>query len=198
MNINNKILRYVEGQLKGQDRIDFEKLIASDSQLRQQVDILIDLVNHSESKNVPYKIRTEIYDMINIKDESFMDIIIKKSSDILNVLSGKDYLLEIEPTFVTRSSNSSLLFTKKMDNHQVYCDIYFKNNNYFLNLSVLNDQNKDLDNIRFIFNQNESIILEKYTSENGGTGSFQINQGIYDIKIDRNNQNIGNLKINIS
>tara|TARA_B100000029_G_C17520197_1_gene939570 strand:+ start:689 stop:1285 length:597 start_codon:yes stop_codon:yes gene_type:complete len=198
MNINNKILRYVEGQLKGQDRIDFENLIASDSQLRQQVDILIDLVNHSESKNVPYKIRTEIYNMLNIKDESFMDIIIKKSSDILNVLSGKDYLLEIEPTFVTRSSNSSLLFTKKMDNHQVYCDIYFKNNNYFLNLSVLNDQNKDLDNIRFIFNQNESIILEKYTSENGGTGSFQINQGIYDIKIDRNNQNIGNLKINIS
>ena len=85
-----------------------------------------------------------------------------------------------------------------MDNHQVYCDIYFKNNNYFLNLSVLNNQNKDFDNIRFIFNQNESIILEKYTSENGGTGSFQINQGIYDIKIDRNNQNIGNLKINIS
>ena len=96
VDINNKILRYVEGQLKGQDRIDFEKLIESDSELRQQVDILIDLVNHSESKNVPYKIRTEIYNMLNIKDESFMDIIIKKSSDIpIKISSTQSKLIYI-------------------------------------------------------------------------------------------------------
>ena len=43
MDIDNKILKYVEGTLKEQDKKDFEVLINSDAELKLKVEVLSDL-----------------------------------------------------------------------------------------------------------------------------------------------------------
>jgi len=198
MNIDSKILRYVEGKLEGKIKKDFEDLISSDSALRLKVDILSDLYNNSIPENPPYELKEKIYDMLNINNQSIMDIVIEKSSNIFNILSGQDYLVNIEPAFITRSNNHSLLFSKEMNDYKVFCEFFTDNSNNFINFKALNIQNKKSSNIKFTLKQSASIILEKYTNSDGSTDSFEIKSGDYIIDINKNDLEIGNIKINIS
>ena len=198
MDIDNKILKYIEGTLKGQDKKDFEVLINSDAEVKLKVEALSDLYNNSVPESPPYQLRQKIYDMVGINDESFMDIIIKKTSNILNVLTGKDYLINIQPAFVTRSNEKSLLFSKNMNDHQIFCDLYIEDDNCLLDLSAFDSNEEELENIKFSVNQESNNLLEKYTDPDGHTGSFEINPGTYEINIYNKNIEIGNIKINIS
>ena len=198
MDIDNKILKYVEGTLEGQIKEDFENLIKSDSELRLRVEALSDLYNNAVPENPPYELRQKIYGIAGINDDSFMDIIIKKSSDILDILSGKDYLVNIAPVFVTRSNQKSLLFSKNMNNHKIFCDLYIEDSNYFIDLSIFDSNKKESQNVKFSLSQESNDLLEKYTDSDGHTGSFKINSGIYNIGINKKNVEIGNIKINIS
>ena len=198
MNIDSKILKYVEGRLEGKVKKDFENLIKSDSQLRLKVDILFDLCNNSIPENPPYELKNKIYNILNIKNESIMDIVIEKSSNIFNVLSGQDFLVNIDPAFITRSNNHSFLFSKEMNNYKVFCEFFEDNNSNIINFKALDIQNKELSNIKFTLKQASNIILEKYTNSNGYTDSFEIENGDYIIDINKNDINIGNIKINIS
>ena len=198
MDIDNKILKYIEGTLKGQDKKDFEVLINSDTELKLKVEALSDLYNNSVPESPPYQLRQKIYDMVGINDESFMDIIIKKTSNIFNVLTGEDYLINTQPAFVTRSNEKSLLFSKNMKDHQIFCDLYVEDDNCFLDLSAFDSNKEELENIKFSVNQESNNLLEKYTDSDGHTGSFEINPGTYEINIYNKNVEIGNIKINIS
>ena len=198
MNIDSKILRYVEGKLEGKVKEDFENLLNSDSDLKLKVDILSNLYNNSIPENPPYELKNKIYDMLNIRNESIMDIVIEKTSNIFNVLSGEDSLVNIEPVFITRSNNHSLLFSKEMNNYKVFCEFFEDNGNNVMNLKALDMQNKKLSNIKFTLKQSSNIILEKYTNSNGYTDNFEIKNGDYIIDINKNNLDIGNIKINIS
>ena len=198
MDIDNKILRYVEGTLEGQIKEDFENLIKSDAELRLRVEVLSDLYENSVPEDAPYSLRQKIYDITGIKDDSFMDIIIKKTSDILDILSGKDYLIDSEPMFVTRSNQKSLLFSKNMNDYKIFCDLYLEDSNYFLDLSAFDSNEKELENIKFTLREETNNFLEKYTDSDGHTGSFKINSGIYNISINKKNIEIGNIKINVS
>ena len=198
MDIDNKILKYVEGTLKKQDKKDFEVLINSDAELKLKVEVLSDLYKNSVPQNPPYQLKEKIYDMVGLNNESFMDIIIKKSSNILNVLTGEDYLINIKPAFITRSNKKSLLFSKDMNGHQIFCDLYAEDDNCFLDLSAFGANEEELENIKFSLNQESNNLLEKYTDLDGHTGSFKINPGTYEINIYNKNIEIGNIKINIS
>ena len=61
MNIDSKILKYVEGRLEGKIKKDFENLIESNSELKLKVDILSDLYKNSISENPPYELKDKIY-----------------------------------------------------------------------------------------------------------------------------------------
>ena len=198
MNIDSKILKYVEGRLEGKVKEDFESLIESDSELKLKVTTLIDLCNNSIPEDPPYELKNEIYNRLNIKNESIMDIVIEKSSNIFNILSGKDFLVNIKPTFITRSNDNSFLFLKEMTNCKVFCEFFEDNNNNVINFKALDIQDKKLSNVKFTLKQSSSIILEKYTNSNGYTDSFEIKNGDYIIDINKNDVNIGNIKINIS
>ena len=198
MDIDNKILKYVEGTLKKQDEKDFESLINSDAELKLKVEALSDLYSNNVPQTPPYQLRQKIYDMVGINDKSFMDIIIKKTSNILDILSGKDYLINIQPAFITRSNKKSLLFSKNMNGYQIFCDLYVEDDSCFLDLSAFDSNEEELKNIKFSLNQEPNNLLEKYTDSDGHTGSFQINPGNYEINIHNNNLEIGNIKINIS
>ena len=198
MNIDSKILKYVEGRLEGKDKEDFENLIESDSELKSKVDTLFDLCNNSIPQDPPYELKNKIYNILNIKNESIMDIAIEKSSNIFNILSGKDFLVNIKPAFITRSNDNSFLFLKEMSNCKVFCEFFEDNNNNVINFKTLDIQDKKLSNVKFTLKQSSSIILEKYTNSNGSTDSFEIKNGDYIIDINKNDINIGNIKINIS
>ena len=86
MNIDNKILKYIEGRLEGKVKKDFENLIESDSDLKLRVTTLIDLYSNSIPENPDYELREKIYNILDIKNQSLMDIVIEKSSTIFNVL----------------------------------------------------------------------------------------------------------------
>ena len=195
---NNKILRYLEGQLTGQDKEAFEALIESDSELQLEVEMLGNLIDNEPKKNPPYQLRQKIYDRIGINNESFMDIIIKKTSNILNIINGDNYLVDIQPAFVTRSNKKSLLFKKDMNGYKIFCDLYVEDNQCFLDLSAFDSNEKELKNIKFSLKQKSNNLLEKYTDSDGHTGSFKINSGNYEININKNNTEIGNIQINIS
>ena len=75
---NNKILKYLEGQLSDQDKKDFEAIIESNSELQLEVEMLGNLIDNEPAEIPPYELRQKIYQMANIKDETFMDVAIKK------------------------------------------------------------------------------------------------------------------------
>ena len=198
MNINNKLLKYIENQLVGTDKEEFEDLLESNPILKTKAEIISDLIENSKVTDPPYEVKAKIYDMFNLNDSSFMDIIIKKSSDLLEVLSGKNYLLNTNPMLITRGEKKSLLFCKKMNDYQVFCDLFLKNNGYFINLGANDNKRNQFENVKFVLKRKSNIFLEKYTDSNGHTGSFGIDPGIYDIEIEYNNIKLGNIRIKIN
>ena len=195
---NNKILKYLEGQLTGQDKEDFESLIESNKKLQSEVEILGNLIDNEPNEVPPYELRQKIYNMVGIRDTSFMDIAIKKTNQILDIILGKEYFLDATPKFVTRSGKESVLFSKKMDNCNISCDIYPNQDGLYLINLAASSQNSQLDNIKFSITKSKKIIMEKYTNSTGNTGSFKINSGVYYINISNSKSEIGNIKINLS
>ena len=195
---NNKILKYLEGQLSGQDKKDFEALIESNSDLQLEVEMLGNLIDNEPAEIPPYELRQKIYQMANIKDETFMDVAIKKVDSILEVVIGNQYQLDVEPLLITRSSNSSKIFSKDMNDYEIVCDISNELEGKFLiNLAVSKNQ-KAQENIKFSVTQNQKTQNEFFTKSNGNTGSFKLNSGQYLINISTLKFDLGNIKINLS
>ena len=195
---NNKILRYLEGQLSGQDKKDFEALIESNSDLQLEVEMLGNLIDNEPEEIPPYLLRQKIYQMANIKDETFMDVAIKKVDSILEVVIGNQYQLDVEPLLITRSSNSSKIFSKDMNDYEIVCDISNEiDDNFLINLAVSKNQ-KAQENIKFSVTQNQKTQNEFFTKSNGNTGSFKLNSGQYLINISTLKFELGNIKINLS
>ena len=194
---NNKILKYLEGQLTGQIKQDFEALIESNSELQYEVETLANFIDEEPMENPPYHLRQKIYNMVGIKDDSFMDIVIKKADQIIDVIVGNEYTLDISPKFVTRSSQKSILFSKKMNHFDILCDVFYEEaDNYVLNLAA-SKKSKEINNLKFLISQNDNVI-EKFTQKDGNTGSFILNEGVYSINISLKSKEIGNIKINLS
>ena len=198
MNIDSKILKYVENKLDGKIKKDFEVLIQSDSELRLKVEALSDLYNNSIPENPNYELKEKIYSMLDIENPSIIDIVIQKSSNIFNILSGQSYLIDIEPTFITRSNNNSLLFSKEMNGYKIFCELFKDKEASLINFKALNIKNKKSANVKFTVKQSSNVFLEKYTDSKGETDTFEIKEGIYIIDINKNNLELGNIKINIS
>ena len=195
---NNKILKYLEGQLSDQDKKDFEALIESNSDLKLEVDMLGNLIDNEPAEIPPYELRQKIYQMANIKDETFMDVAIKKVDSILEVVIGNQYQLDVEPLLITRSSNSSKIFSKDMNDYEIVCDISNElEDNFLINLAVSKNQ-KAQENIKFSVTQNQKTKNEFFTKSNGNTGSFKLNSGQYLINISTLKFELGNIKINLS
>lgn len=195
---NNKILKYLEGQLSGQNKKDFEALIESNSDLQLEVEMLGNLIDNEPAEIPPYELRQKIYQMANIKDETFMDVAIKKVNSILEVVIGNQYQLDVEPLLITRSSNSSKIFSKDMNDYEIVCDISNElEDNFLINLAVSKNQ-KAQENIKFSVTQNQKTQNEFFTKSNGNTGSFKLNPGQYLINISTLKFELGNIKINLS
>ena len=195
---NNKILKYLEGQLSAQDKKDFEALIESNSDLQLEVEMLGNLIDNEPAEIPPYELRQKIYQMANIKDETFMDVAIKKVDSILEVVIGNQYQLDVEPLLITRSSNSSKIFSKDMNDYEIVCDISNElEDNFLINLAVSKNQ-KAQENIKFSVTQNQKTQNEFFTKSNGNTGSFKLNSGQYLINISTLKFELGNIKINLS
>jgi len=195
---NNKILKYLEGQLSDQDKKDFEALIESNSDLQLEVEMLGKLIDNEPAEIPPYELRQKIYQMANIKDETFMDVAIKKVDSILEVVIGNQYQLDVEPLLITRSSNSSKIFSKDMNDYEIVCDISNElEDNFLINLAVSKNQ-KAQENIKFSVTQNQKTKNEIFTKSNGNTGSFKLNSGQYLINISTLKFELGNIKINLS
>ena len=195
---NNKILKYLEGQLTGQDKKDFEYLIESNKELQSEVEILGNLIDNEPNEVPPYELRQKIYNMVGIKDVSFMDIAIKKTNQIIDIILGKEYFLDVTPEFVTRSGKESVLFSKKMDDCNILCDIHPNQDGLYLINLAASSQNIDIDNIKFSITKSKKIIMEKFTNSTGNTGIFKINSVIYYINISNSKSELGNIKINLS
>ena len=195
---NNKILKYLEGQLSDQDKKDFEALIESNTDLQLEVEMLGNLIDNEPAEIPPYGLRQKIYQMANIKDETFMDVAIKKVDSILEVVIGNQYQLDVEPLLITRSSNSSKIFSKDMNDYEIVCDISNElEDNFLINLAVSKNQ-KAQENIKFSVTQNQKTKNEFFTKSNGNTGSFKLNSGQYLINISTLKFELGNIKINLS
>ena len=195
---NNKILRYLEGQLSDQDKKDFEALIESNSDLQLEVEMLGNLIDNEPEEIPPYELRQKIYQMANIKDETFMDVAIKKADQLLDIVLGKEYSLDTNPAFVTRSNDKSLLFSKKMNEFDILCDVFSEEEGQYLMNLAASKNDQEIDNIKFSIIQDNKQAIEKYTQSNGNTGSFIINPGIYYINISTLKSEVGNIKINLS
>ena len=136
--------------------------------------------------------------MANIKDETFMDVAIKKVDSILEVVIGNQYQLDVEPLLITRSSNSSKIFSKDINGYEIVCDISNElEDNFLINLAVSKNQ-KAQENIKFSVTQNQKTKYEIFTKSNGNTGSFKLNSGQYLINISTLKFELGNIKINLS
>ena len=160
--------------------------------------MLGNLIDNEPEEIPPYELRQKIYQMANIKDETFMDVAIKKVDSILEVVIGNQYQLDVEPLLITRSSNSSKIFSKDMNDYEIVCDISNElEDNFLINLAVSKNQ-KAQENIKFSVTQNQKTQNEFFTKSNGNTGSFKLNSGQYLINISTLKFELGNIKINLS
>jgi len=195
---NEKIIRYLEGQLSGVIKEEFETLIESNSELREQVEILANLIDTQPNEKPPYELRQKIYQLVNIEDKSFMDLVIKKVDSILEVVIGNQFELDVNPAFITRSSSESKIFSKHMNDYEIVCDISSEIDEIFLiNLAVTKNK-KVQENIKFSIIQNQTSQNEYFTKSNGNTGSFELNKGQYLITVSKLKYELGNIKINLS
>ena len=195
---NEKIIRYLEGQLSGVIKEEFETLIESNSELREQVEILANLIDTQPNEKPPYELRQKIYQLVNIEDKSFMDLAIKKVDSILEVLIGNQFELDVNPAFITRSSSESKIFSKHMNDYEIVCDISNEiDENFLINLAVTKNK-KVQENIKFSIIQNQISQNEFFTKSNGNTGSFKLNKGRYLITVSKLKYELGNIKINLS
>ena len=80
---NNKILKYLEGQLSDQDKKDFEALIESNSDLQLEVEMLGNLIDNVPAEIPPYELRQKIYQMANIKNETLIKMINARMENFL-------------------------------------------------------------------------------------------------------------------
>ena len=78
--------------------------------LREQVEILANLIDSQPNEKPPYELRQKIYQLPEIEDKSFMDLVIKKVDSILEVVIGNQFELDVNPSFITRSSSKSKIF----------------------------------------------------------------------------------------
>ena len=187
-----------EGQLSDKDQKDFEALNESNSDLQLEVEMLGNLIDNEPAEIPPYELRQKIYQMANIKDETFMDVAIKKVDSILEVVIGNQYQLDVEPLLITRSSNTSKIFSKDINDYEIVCDISNElEDNFLINLAVSKNQ-KAQENIKFSITQNQKTQNEFFTKSNGNTGSFKLNSGQYLINISTLKFELGNIKINLS
>ena len=85
-----------------------------------------------------------------------------------------------------------------MNHYKIFCEIFEESGNNIINFKALGSKNRKSSNIKFILKQSSNIISEKYTNSNGNTDSFEIENGNYIIEINKNDSEIGNIKINIS
>ena len=195
---NEKIIRYLEGQLSGVIKEQFETLIESNSELREQVEILANLIDTQPNEKPPYELRQKIYQLVNIEDKSFMDLAIKKVDSILEVVIGNQFELDVNPAFITRSSSESKIFSKHMNDYEIVCDISSEiDENFLINLAVTKNK-KVQENIKFSIIQNQTSQNEYFTKSNGNTGSFKLNKGQYLITVSKLKYELGNIKINLS
>jgi len=195
---NEKIIRYLEGQLSGVIKEEFETLIESNSELREQVEILANLIDTQPNEKPPYELRQKIYQLVNIEDKSFMDLAIKKVDSILEVVIGNQFELDVNPAFITRSSSESKIFSKHMNDYEIVCDISNEiDENFLINLAVTKNK-KVQENIKFSIIQNQISQNEFFTKSNGNTGSFKLNKGRYLITVSKLKYELGNIKINLS
>lgn len=195
---NEKIIRYLEGQLSGVIKEEFETLIESNSELREQVEILVNLIDTQPNEKPPYELRQKIYQLVNIEDKSFMDLAIKKVDSILEVVIGNQFELDVNPAFITRSSSESKIFSKHMNDYEIVCDISSEiDENFLINLAVTKNK-KVQENIKFSITQNQTSQNEYFTKSNGNTGSFELNKGQYLITVSKLKYELGNIKINLS
>ena len=70
-------------------------------------------------------------------------------SNIFNILSGKNFLTNIEPAFITRSKNHSLLFSKDMNHYKIFCEIFEESGNNIINFKALGSKNRKSSNIKY-------------------------------------------------
>lgn len=192
MNKNSKIFKYVENRLDQKSKIEFEKLIDNDNDLKLEVQILKDLYDNGKLISPSLTFKQNIYDKLNLSDD-LINILVKKTESFFNVITGKRYLIEVLPHFVTRSSQNSILFHKELNSYSIYFEIYKDKKNNYINFKVLNDKEKS-SNVKFDINSK----IEKFTTINGETGSFRIDDGIHILNISKDNSDIGTIKLNIS
>ncbi len=192
MNYDSKILKYIENRLNKNDRLDFEKLITNDEDLRLKVDVMKDLFDNAKMKSPGFNFKKNIYNQLGISND-LIHIMIEKTDNFLKVIGGKKYIVEIEPHFVTRSSNKSILFNKDLNKYSIFFEIFNIENKSFINFKALKNQSKSV-NVKFEINNN----IEKFTNSNGDTGSIVIKEKVNIIEISKSNVKIGTIKINIS
>ena len=192
MNYDSKILKYIENRLNENDRLDFEKQITNNKDLRLKVDTIKDLYDNAEIKSPGFNFKKNIYNRLGISND-LIDIIIDKSNNFLKVIGGRKYIVDIEPHFVTRSSNKSILFNKNFKEHSIFFEIFNVKNKSYINFKALENQNESV-NVKFEINNN----IEKFTNTIGDTGNIIIQEKVSIIEISKNNVRIGTLEINIS
>jgi len=192
MNYDSKILKYIENRLNENDRLDFEKQITNNEDLRLKVDTIKDLYDNAEIKSPGFNFKKNIYNRLGISND-LIDIIIDKSNNFLKVIGGQKYIVDIEPHFVTRSSNKSILFNKNFKEHSIFFEIFNVKNKSYINFKALENQTESV-NVKFEINNN----IEKFTNTIGDTGNIVIQEKVSIIEISKNNVRIGTLEINIS
>jgi len=192
MNYDSKILKYIENRLNENDRLDFEKQITNNEDLRLKVDTIKDLYDNAEIKSPGFNFKKNIYNRLGISND-LIDIIVDKSNNFLKVIGGQKYIVDIEPHFVTRSSNKSILFNKNFKEHSIFFEIFNVKNKSYINFKALENQTESV-NVKFEINNN----IEKFTNTIGDTGNIVIQEKVSIIEISKNNVRIGTLEINIS
>jgi hypothetical protein len=197
---DNHILRYVEGKMSKQENAEFSEFLQLNKKLQIRVNILQQLVDDEPTQSPPKYLTDSVIEKLNLSTPSLMEIILKKTNNVFEVIKGIELLQPSPKTLMAIRGDSEYLhvFKTKADNYHILCHMIENKDGQTVQFSLEDEDGKHVKNGRFQLWSDDTKVMEVLTDSTGSTFNQAIEMGKYSIDISLGQKNLGTIQLCIS
>ena len=194
-----KIIGFIDGSLNKMDYNEVKKIISNNPELATKIDYFKKDIENSKLISPPNSVHKNLMRKLGIKENNIFDISLKLIQNGVDIITGKDLLVQNfgSPAF-RGNSNDELMFEKNFYNFKIVC--YFnKISSYELSIyfKLLPNKNENMQNIQLKIFDAEKIKKSIITNEFGTTNIVNLKKGDYKISIIKG-ELLGEIHINLT
>ncbi len=190
---------FVEDRLDSRKEAEFIRKLSDDPSLLKETLQLKILVSEQPLKTPPAHLHKQLMRRLGLESSHLMEIVLKKSREMMDVLTGKEYLFQGDPALlaVRGEEENDLIFKTEKLPYYILCHVDPSEDNPALYFSLETIDSKRVKNGRFILRKGNKKIFEIVTDKMGVTSPCQVDSGDYEIDVEINREFLGTIKLNI-